>query len=290
MKTIRFLTLTAILLTVMILPAAAWHQCPIHSFDYHTYPGALIDYVGQDAFDAWCDPYQTPDENGCYTNNIYKFIKDFDIPYEVFAEWYYGIEYYSSDHAPALLYGDDIAAVEQYYSRSAEIERETSKSTFHFFCSFKEMLEKDARNADDAASRAFVETFCEDGRVCVANWSIADYIRTTGITQDDLTARLHWCLMGFDVIQKNPGYDAAYLIDFTPLYENDITGGAYESIPAYLRVQTEDALVCSRGYETLVLPDDFETPSTADNGWLASVVIFASAAAILLLYGKQKPF
>ena len=288
MKIVRFLILTAALLSVMLLPAAAWEQCPVHAFDYHSFPGELIDYVGQEAFDAWCNPYQAPDENGCYENNIYNFIHDFDIPYEVFAAWYYGYSYYHSDHVPALLYSDDLAAVEQYYSRSAEIKRETTDSTVFWFSSFKQCLEEDARNADDAASRAFVDAFCEDGRVCTANWSIADYIRITGITQDDLTARLHWCLMQYDVIKKEPGYDAAYLIDFTPLYETDMTGDAYEATPEFLRVHTEDALVCSRGYENLKLPDNYAAPPTADSGLLPSLVIFAMSSAAILLYRKKK--
>ncbi|MBE6657995.1 MAG: hypothetical protein E7604_06060 [Ruminococcaceae bacterium] len=288
MKIVRFLILTAALLSVMLLPAAAWEQCPIHAFDYHSFPDTLIKYVGEDAFAAWYGPYQTPDENRCYEKNIYNFIHDFDIPYEVFADWYYGFSYYDTDHAPALLYSDDITAVEQYYSSPSEREREQENDLFSVFGRFKWRLEENARAADDAASRAFVDAFCEDGRVSIANWSIADYIRITGITQDDLTARLHWCLMQYDVIKKEPGYDAAYLIDFTPLYETDMTGDAYEAIPEFLRVHTEDALVCSRGYENLKLPENYFAPPTSDSGLLPSLVIFAMSSAAILLYRKKK--
>ena len=41
MKIVRFLILTAALLSVMLLPAAAWEQCPVHTFDYHSYPDTL---------------------------------------------------------------------------------------------------------------------------------------------------------------------------------------------------------------------------------------------------------
>ena len=95
--------------------------------------------------------------------------------------------------------------------------------------------------------------------------------------------------MQYDVIKKEPGYDAAYLIDFTPLYETDMTGDAYEAIPEFLRVHTEDALVCSRGYENLILPEGYAVPPTADSGLLSSVVIFAAATA-LLLRGRKKIF
>ena len=291
MKTIRFLFLTAILLITLILPAAAWEQCPVHTFDYHSYPDTLINYVGYDTFAAWYAPHQTPDENGCYENNIYHFIHDFDIPYEVFADWYYGFSYYDTDHAPALLYSDDITAVEQYYSSPSESEREQENEIFSVFGRFKWRLEENARAADDAASRAFVDAFCEDGYVSIANWSLADYIRTTGIIQEDLTAQFHAFLDELDSIHGNgtiPGVSGARNLDFTVLYENDMTGDAYEAIPEFLRVHTEDALVCSRGYENLKLPDNYAAPLTSDSGLLPSLVIFAMSSAAILLYRKKK--
>ncbi len=293
MKLLRFLLVTALLFTALSLSASAYEPCPIHSFDYHSFPGDLIDYVGQDAFDTWCDPYQTPDENGCYESNIYNFIHDFNIPYEVFAEWYYGYSYYWDDHAPALLYSDDIAAVEQYYSRSAEIKREQANDLFSVFGRFKIYLEENARAADDVASRIFVEAFCEDGYVSIANWSMIDYIIMMGdtLTQEELTARLQAFLDELDSIpgiESIPGVDVARHLDFTALYENDMTGDTYESIPAHLRVHTEDALVCSRGYENLKLPENYVAPPTSDSGLLPSLAIFAMSSAAILLYRKKK--
>lgn len=291
MKIVRFLILTAALLSVMLLPAAAWEQCPVHTFDYHSYPDTLINYVGYDTFAAWYAPHQTPDENGCYENNIYHFIHDFDIPYEVFADWYYGFSYYDTDHAPALLYSDDITAVEQYYSSPSESEREQENEIFSVFGRFKWRLEENARAADDAASRAFVDAFCEDGYVSIANWSLADYIRTTGIIQEDLTAQFHAFLDELDSIHGNgtiPGVSGARNLDFTALYENDMTGDAYEAIPEFLRVHTEDALVCSRGYENLKLPDNYAAPLTSDSGLLPSLVIFAMSSAAILIYRIKK--
>ena len=292
MKTIRFLILTAALLSVMLLPAAAWEQCPIHAFDYHSFPDTLIKYVGEDAFAAWYGPDQTPDENGCYESNIYNFIHDFDIPYEVFADWYYGFSYYDAVHAPALLYGDDLAAVEQYYSRSAEIEREQANDLFSVFGRFKWHLEENARASDDAASRAFADAFCEDGYVSIANWSMVDYITMMGdtLTQEDLTAQLHAFLDELDSIHGTgtiPGVSGARNLDFTALYENDMTGDAYEAIPEFLRVHIEDALVCSHGYEALRMPDNYTAPPTADTGLLSSLLVFAAASAILILKKRK---
>ena len=47
MKIVRFLILTAALLSVMLLPAAAWEQCPVHAFDYHSFPDELSDIIDQ---------------------------------------------------------------------------------------------------------------------------------------------------------------------------------------------------------------------------------------------------
>lgn len=293
MKLLRFLFVTALLLIAMLLPAAAWEPCPIHAIDYHSFPDTLINYVGYDTFAAWYAPHQTSDENGCYESNIYHFIHDFDIPYEVFAEWYYGFSYYDTDHAPALLYSDDIAAVEQYYSSQSESKREQENEIFSVFGRFKWRLEENARAADDAASRAFVDAFCEDGYVSIANWSINDYLIMMGdtLTKEALTAQFHAFLDELDSIHGNgtiPGVSGARNLDFTALYENDMTGDAYEAIPKHLRVHTEDALVCSHGYENLKLPENYFAPPTSDSGLLPSLVIFAMSSAAILLYRKKK--
>ena len=165
---------------------------------------------------------------------------------------------------------------------------------FAIFGRFKEQLEEDARAAEDAASRAFADAFCEDGYVSIANWSMADYIRTTKITQEDLTARLHAFLDELDslpVIGEISGVASARRLDFSKIYTADaLHGDGASSVPDHLRVHTEDALVCSHGYENPVLPEGYAVPPTADSGLLSSVVIFVVSAAALLWHGRKKTF
>ena len=59
----------------------------VHGYGYHTFPGRLTEYVGEDRFDEWFeevgkDYVHTTTDCPCKSSNLYEFIRYFNVPKE----------------------------------------------------------------------------------------------------------------------------------------------------------------------------------------------------------------
>lgn len=74
-------------------------ECPVHGpSDYHFVSSFLIQYVGQEKYDAWCETLDLKnyEDNGCtHAFQLMEFIEYFDISKEFLIEHYYTDGYYS---------------------------------------------------------------------------------------------------------------------------------------------------------------------------------------------------
>lgn len=204
------LILTAVMLCV---PASAYELCEVHSIDYHSYDGELIDYVGNDAFMDWVrktEPVPGPD--GCLcSGNIYRFIHEFGIPQEVFEDKLYRWGFWNSDYPVELLYGADAETADAYYRDYAAREAYLEKKVSHMEIRFGLLdLAKDT-----AEYRPFYEKYVVDSRI--QPFSVADFVRVTGIPKEDLRS-----LMESWITVEYPGHTKVrncFPWDFDLLYE-----------------------------------------------------------------------
>ena len=158
----------------------------IHSIDFHTFTGEMIEYVGEERFNEWfenCDGKDSGIEGCIHYANICRFIEYFDFPKEAFEEAYYGtVVFYFSDYDIDLLYESDESTVSQYYisyaDRAEEREKYSSLGEIKFGIAEHAMLSHDVR------MQVFFKLYCEEHNI--TEWSIADFIRTTGIEKNDL--------------------------------------------------------------------------------------------------------
>ncbi len=162
--------------------------CYIHSFEFHSYSMDLINYVGNDEFMSWverCDS-KAPEIEGCpFYCNIYNFIKEFDVPREVLETAYYGTaEFYFSDYNIDILYDTDEDTVNHYYMSS--VDREEEREKYSSLGEIKFGIVDYAMMSSDEKMQEFFETYGKDHSIC--EWSIADFVKVTGIEKGDLQA------------------------------------------------------------------------------------------------------
>ena len=211
-RTVFFLS---IFLTLMLLcvPASAYELCEVHGFDYHSFDGELIDYVGNDAFMDWIEANDSvPGENGCpYGGNIYRFLHEFGIPQAVFENQLYSWSFWQTDCPVELLYGSDAETVDRYYRDFAEREDYLEKKISHM--EIRHNLFWLAEETE--AYRPFYEKYLVENRV--QPYSIADFVRVTGIAKEELQALMEsWKTVEY------PGYTKVrncFRWDFDLLYE-----------------------------------------------------------------------
>lgn len=181
-------------------PTGGVNLCEIHSIDFHTFTGEMIEYVGEDRFNEWFENCsgKNSEIDGCiHYANIYRFIEYFEFPKEVFEELYYGtITFYFSDYNVDLLYSADASTVSQYYMSYAEREEEREK--YSSLGEIKLGIMEYAMMSTEENIKGFYETYCKDRSI--VEWSIADFVRTTGIKKNDLQA-----LIGDITVREYPG-------------------------------------------------------------------------------------
>lgn len=152
-----------------------------HTISYHSISYTLIDYVGNEEFDKWTD------SQNYESTNIVNFIRDFNIPKEVFIEYYNEtINYYTHDYDIDLIYSDDDEAIEEYFrDKEASEERLAKKSNLFelksWICydagieninyrkvSVKELVELAGRSADESIAKSInanTASFKTDGSI-----------------------------------------------------------------------------------------------------------------------------
>ena len=101
---------------------------------YHDLLYDYVEYVGRENFDKWLEEafkisesINSPDCKFSYCN-IYNFIKDFNIPREVFEDIYNkSVAYYLRDYNIDILYCGDINKIEEYYRTGETRQEEMTK-------------------------------------------------------------------------------------------------------------------------------------------------------------------
>ena len=171
------------------LPVGGPQGCPLHNYDYdsffHNFNYEIIRYVGEDNFKEWheeCKDTQ-PEIEGCSSYfNLYNFIRKFDIPKDVFAEFYYQ-SFFKEQHDIDLLYSDDFDSVIEYYLCTDE--KQEIQSKYQSVERIKGDIEFDIWMAEGKKYPEFYEKYCKDGFIITTDWSFADFVKETRISQED---------------------------------------------------------------------------------------------------------
>ncbi len=222
--------------------------CPIHSIDFHSYTSEMIDYVGgQEQFIAWHDANMDKESGieGCpYYPNIYRFINYFEIPKsDLEALCFAGPTYYYFDYNVELLYGSDFSAINQYYTSHSE--REDYREKLASLGRIKLDILNYAMSSTDEKMSSFFDSHCDNNILDTINWSIADFVRETGISKSDIEALI------YDI--TNIEYPGGTLIlncfdfDFDYLYSDDNTISNTENSKAHtIQKINEDLRFCQQ--------------------------------------------
>ena len=147
-------------------------MCKVHPEDYHSIPGMLIEYVGQEKFDEWCENYKgLKGEDGClWYISLKNFVKDFDIPYDVFVVKS-NLSVRPSVDAELLYFGTD-EEIEEHFRDLEKFTKDHIKT--EHLSKLRKMLEKDfAEKLTEFADRE-------------ARFSIPELVVYGGITKDEL--------------------------------------------------------------------------------------------------------
>ena len=220
-------------------------QDEIHSMDFHTYSWEMIKYVGEERFNEWIERCAGKDSGieGCtYYTNIYRFIEYFDFPEDAFENLYYGTgAFYFFDYDVDLLYETDESTVSKYYILSVDREdHEKEREKYASLGEIKLGIAEYAMMSENEKVNDFFDTYCKDKTI--AEWSIADFVRATGISKEDLKA-----IIGDITVREYPGMTVVldcFDFDYDALYNNPestnhATGGA-----SYIDKHNEDMMFC----------------------------------------------
>lgn len=214
----------------------------IHSMDFHTYTLEMIKYVGEERFYEWNDRCAGKDSGieGCtYYTNIYRFIEYFDIPEDEFENLYYGTgAFYFFDYDVDLLYETDESTVSQYYIPSADHQKEREK--YASLGEIKLGIAEYAMMSENEKVKDFFDTYCKDKTI--VEWSIADFVRATGISKEDLKA-----IIGNITVREHPGMTVVlncFDFDYDALYNNSESTNHAAEGASYIDKHNEDMMFC----------------------------------------------
>ena len=94
--------------------------CSVHIHEYHSYPGELIDFIGEEFYD-WVygeesKPDSDPTDDCPYSHcNIIACLRYFDISEEEFTEVYYTSLYYHYPYNPKIMYNGTPAEIQKLF-------------------------------------------------------------------------------------------------------------------------------------------------------------------------------
>lgn len=230
--------------------------CEVHSIDFHTFTGEMIEYVGEDRFNDWFESCSGKDSGieGCiHYANIYRFIEYFDFPKEVFEKLYYGtIAFYFSDYDVDLLYGTNESTVSQYYMSYAEREEEREK--YSSLGEIKIGIVEYAMMSDDEKMKEFFDMYCADKTI--VEWSIADFVKTTTVSEQELQA-----IIGNITVREYPGMTIVldcFDFDYDALYDDSselMTARTTEE-PSVIEKHNEDLMFCRQSKLNMDVVDE----------------------------------
>ncbi len=231
--------------------------CPIHSIEFHTYTGEMIDYVGQEQFRIWDEANMDKESGieGCiYYSNIYRFINDFEIPKSDFEALCFETSvYYYFDYNVELLYGSDFSAVNQYYTSYSE--REDYREKLSSLGDIKYGILEYAASSKDEKMRSFYDSHCNNNILDLVNWSIADFVLETGISRADIES-----LISDITIVEYPGGVFTlncFDFDFDYLYSdnNAVISTGDSKVPTIQKIN-EDLRFCKQSPINMSTNDD----------------------------------
>lgn len=234
--------------------------CPIHSIEFHTYTGEMIDYVGQEQFRIWDEANMDKESGieGCtYYSNIYRFINDFEIPKSDFeALCFETSAYYYFDYNVELLYGSDFSAINQYYTSYSE--RVDFREKLASLGDIKYGLLEYAMSSTDEKMKSFFENNCDNNIVNIVNWSIADFVRETGINKSDIEA-LIFNITTIEYPDKTVTLNC-FDFDYDYLYSevNAISNTGNLQVPIIQKIN-EDLLFCQQSEINIPINNDAST-------------------------------
>ena len=206
-------------------------MCKVHPEDYHSIPGMLIEYVGQEKMDEWREKCKGLEgEDGCpWYFSLINFVKDFDIPYEVFvvkAE----LTGHPSVDAELLYFGTD-EEIEEHFRDLEKFAKDYIKTEHLLKLGFN-LEEKYADKLTEYADRTVM-------------FSIPELVVYGGITKDEL-------IKAIDEVSENiyEKFGEVYTFDYDidGLYPDGVAtlydAYAKDDESVYDRVSRLDALFC----------------------------------------------
>jgi len=199
-------------------------HCSIHYHTYHSIPGVLIDYVGQETVNGWAgNARKNKDEvTGCYPEfTIKKFIDDFDIPREA---WENSV---SLSNYPGLnfdlLYSGTNEEISEHYKNVDAITLEEIKGKHYF--QLKDYFLANYHDDVFGADVMFVK-------------SIPEYVQKCDIKRDDLEK------LAKEIVSNGFDPNVKFEYNFGLIYNED---GSFKELPIFEGMS---------GIEVSVLLDD----------------------------------
>jgi len=158
-------------------------MCSVHISDYHSYPGELIDYIGDEFYDWVYSEESKPDSDltdDCpYSHcNIIECLKYFDISEEEFTEMYYKEWYYSYKYAPDIMYSGNTAAIQEFFLEDYSGKENTEYINRSNIWSAK--LDLRLKLSDMAVDEQIIEKYQE---LPLTAWTFVDIIRDAQISR-----------------------------------------------------------------------------------------------------------
>ena len=168
-----------------------WPICMFHEDSYHTYPGTLVQIVGEEEFRAWIDPIEKNWEYIPYTetecpfpnSNIVEFIKHFGITDEQLI-YAYNDDFYHLQWDMEALLAEDYEAFEQH-----AIELRASKEYRKLWeeQSLKYSIFDKLKLLKDDASVKYYNSITDNGkRHPVSEVTILELVENSSLTREDI--------------------------------------------------------------------------------------------------------
>ncbi|MBQ7923081.1 MAG: hypothetical protein IJ325_13980 [Clostridia bacterium] len=258
----RTVLLFSVILSMILLslPVVAHEVCSVHSNDYHTIDGQLIQYVGDGSFEEWKKKVENlPGEDGCpFAMNIYRFIHELEIPQTVFADIICTHGFWNYDYPVELLYSTDAETVDTYYRNWQDREDLLKIKNSNLWMRLKLMH----LATEMEEYRIFYDKYHREDQLLA--YSTADFVRVTGIAKEDLQTLFR----SWETVEYSQ-------YDFDLLYE--LAKEPEKTTP--LAKVNEDLLFCGL---PVIEETVYASPQTGDNTQTAAVVCIISALLLLI--------
>ena len=163
-------------------------MCNVHISEYHSYPGELIDYIGDEFYDWVYMVESQPDRDltdECpYSHcNIIECLNYFNISKEEFARLYYTSFYYSCMYDPEIMYSGNNTEIQNFFidDKTEDLELEYKDIILSAKLYLRSSL------SDMSVDEQTVEKYYQ---LPLTAWTFSDIISEAQISQDTFEAFL----------------------------------------------------------------------------------------------------